>query len=54
MSMSVSDVPVFGVIADECALALESMFVRKEAIAWLGLVSIIPVPYTHQKLASKK
>jgi|GWRWMinimDraft_9_1066018.scaffolds.fasta_scaffold17962_1 hypothetical protein len=41
MSMSVSDVPVFGVIADECALALESMLLRKAAIAWLALVSII-------------
>ena len=41
VSMSISEVPVLGVIADEYAFALESMLLRKAAIAWLALMSII-------------
>ena len=39
--MSVFEVPVFGVIANEYAFALASMLLRKVAIAWLALVSVI-------------
>ena len=38
MSISCSDVPVFGAIADEYALALESILLRKVTIAWLVYV----------------